>query len=92
MAISCRLCKAILEVISKTIKITLVRLCCPCPRRGPKNLPNNSSRSKVGPKVGFWGSLKVAQQYTNYYTFDVHLTYLLTCSQGPPETYFGDKF
>ena len=53
----------------------------------PKTL-ENSSRSKVGPKVGFGGvpesRSKVGQKYTNSYTFDPLLTYF----QGPPETYF----
>ena len=46
--------------------------------------PENSSRSKVGLKVGFGGSLKVGQKYRNLSTFDLLLTYF----QGPPETYF----
>ena len=30
----------------------VLSLCCPWPPRGPEN-PRKSSRSKVGPKVGF---------------------------------------
>ena len=44
----------------------------------PKS-PENSSRSKVGPKVGFGGvsksRSKVGQKYRNSYTFDLLLTY-----------------
>ena len=62
-------------------------LCCPCPPRGPEN-PRNSSRSKVGPKVGFFGgSRKVGQKYRNSCTFDLLLTYL----QGAKPT-FGPTF
>ena len=53
---------------------------CPCPPRGPQ-IPENSSRSKLGPKVGFGGvresRSKVGQKYTN---FDLLLTYF----HGPP--------
>ena len=50
--------------------------------------PKNPSSSKVGPKVGFGGSLKVGQKHRNLCTFDLLLTYF----QGPPETYYFQTY
>ena len=41
----------------KSLRRLVLVLCCPCPPRGPEN-SRNSSRSKVGPEVGYGGSLK----------------------------------
>ena len=45
-----------------SLQLQCQTLCCPCRPRGPEN-PENSSRSTVGPKVAFGGSLKVGQKY-----------------------------
>ena len=52
-------------------------------------IPENSSRSKVGPKEGFGGLLKEGQkQVKSTQTSFILLTYF----QGPPETYFWTYF
>ena len=73
--------------VQSCVKQAQLGSCRLCPPRGPES-PRNSSSSKVGPKVGFWGSLEVVKSRSKLHTFDL----LWTTFKDPPKPTFRPTF